>query len=323
MIQYIDIGSVSLIHRLICPHDRHLLEPQSGQDLKCVLCSRRYPVEDGVVRFMERPDDFYEGAYENHVRFNPKSEKFWHVWPLWLVNSGYPWLVRKFVPQGASVIELGCAGGVVYFGKRYRMIGCDLSLSSLRNIAGVYEACIQADASQFIPLPDDAVDAVVSSYFWEHIPPDLKPSILRESRRVLRPGGKLVFLYDVETDNPLIRHYKKESPMLYYRLFIEGDGHLGYQSPEENLNLFRTAGFRILEHIGLEKTWLQSSSVYTKLAEYGGVMGSFFTWARVLGRHPFFYPYTALMRIVDAVVCPWLPEDRARIVLVVCEKDAA
>lgn len=309
-----------MIHTLICPHDRHLLEPRSEQDLKCAACGRHYPVEDAIVCFMERPDDFYEGAYENQVRFKPKSEKPWHVWPLWLINSGYPWLVRKFVPQGASVIELGCAGGVVYFGKRYRMIGCDLSLSSLKRLSGVYETCIQTDASQCIPLPDNSVDAVVSSYFWEHVSPESKPRILRECRKVLRPGGKLIFLYDVETDNPLIRHYKKESPTLYCRLFIEGDGHLGYQLPEENLNLFRTAGFRILEHSGMEKTWLQSPSVYTKLAEYGGVMGSIFNRVRMLGSQPFFYPYTALMRMVDAFVCPWLPEDWARIALVVCEK---
>ena len=311
-----------MIRTLICPHDRCHLQQWSEQRLGCAACGRHYPVEDGVVRFMGQPDDFYEGAYENHVRFDPKSEKPWHIWPLWLINSGYLWLVRNFVPQGASVIELGCAGGVVYFGKRYRVIGCDLSLSSLKKLARVYEICIQADASQFIPLPDNSVDAVVSSYFWEHIPPDLKPSILRECRRVLRPGGKLVFLYDVETDNPLIRRYKK-NPALYRRLFIEGDGHLGYQPQEENLSLFRTAGFRVLEHSGMEKTWLQSPSVYAKLAEYGGVMGSIFNRARMLGGQPFFYPYTALMRMVDALVCPWLPEDWARIALTVCEKGGA
>jgi hypothetical protein len=57
-----------------------------------------------------------------------------HVWPLWLINSGYPWMVRHFVPPGATVVELGCAGGVRYFGQRYRMVGCDLSFSSLKKM---------------------------------------------------------------------------------------------------------------------------------------------------------------------------------------------
>ena len=101
---------------------------------------------------------------------------------------------------------------------------------------------------------------------------------------------------------------------------FDGDGHLGYEPQRENMSLFRREGFRVLEHAGMEKTWLQSPSVYAKLAEYDGMMRSIFSWAQMLGSQPFFYPYTALMRMVDAVVCPWLPEDWARIAMTVCEK---
>jgi hypothetical protein len=127
-------------------------------------------VEEGVARLLDRPDDFYDGAYENQVRFLPHSEKPWHVWPLWLINSGYAWTVRRFMPEGATVVELGCASGVRYFGKRYRMVGCDLSFSSLRKLE-MYECRVQADVGSCIPFPDHSVDPVVSAYFWEHISP--------------------------------------------------------------------------------------------------------------------------------------------------------
>lgn len=303
---------------LICPHDRHpLSEFESG--LFCIACEREYPIQDGVICTLDRPDNFYEGAYENQVHFVPRSETPWHAWPLWLINSSYVWTVRRFVPAGAIIVELGCAGGVQYFGQRYHMVGCDLSFSSLKKSAW-YERRVQADAAVCIPLPDGSVDAVVCSYFWEHIRPQVKTRILRECQRILKSAGKLVFLYDVETENPLIRRYKKNNSLLYQKLFIEGDGHLGYQRPVENLAIFEDAGFRVVEHHGMEKTWLQSPSAYTKLAQFGTKGGCLLTWASRLGQQPFFYFYTALMRLIDTLICPWLPADWARIDLVVCDK---
>jgi SAM-dependent methyltransferase len=268
---------------------------------------------------LDHPDDFYEGTYKSRTHFLPHSERLWHAWPLWLINSGYVWAVRRFVPPGATVVELGCAGGVRYFGQRYRTVGCDLSFSSLRKVE-FYEYRIQADASVCIPMPDNSVDAVVSSFFWEHIPPETKPHILSEASRILRPGGKLIFLYDVETKNPLIHHYMMKDPALYERLFITGDGHLGYQCPTENLAIFEEAGFHVTKHKGMEKTWLQSPSAYTKLAQFGTSGSHLLAWASHLDRRPFFYPYTALMRLIDTLLCPWLPVGWARADLVVCEK---
>lgn len=277
-------------------------------------------MEENVIRLLDKADEFYEGAYENQVFFVPRSERLWHVWPLWLINSGYPWAVRHYVPAKSIIIELGCASGVRYFSQRYRMVGCDLSLSSLKKL-GSYELRIQADAAQCIPLPNNSVEAVVSSYFWEHIPPEIKPGILTECQRILRPGGKVIFLYDVETDNPLISYYKTKDPELYEQLFIAGDGHLGYQNSEENLEIFRKAGFRVLAHKGMEKTWLQSTSAYTKLERFGGLWASLFASVKIFGRSPWFYPYTALMRAFDTIICPFLPASWARIDLVILEKE--
>ena len=87
---------------LICPYDRQpLSEIQFA--FSCPSCGRQYPIHDGVVCTLDRPDDFYEGAYENTTRFLPRNDRFWHVWPLWLVNSGYVWAVRRCVPPHAQL----------------------------------------------------------------------------------------------------------------------------------------------------------------------------------------------------------------------------
>lgn len=303
---------------LICPHDHQLLT-EHALHFTCANCKRTYQIIDGVVCTLEKPDDFYEGAYENQTRFLPKSEKPWHVWPLWLINGGYVWTVRKHIPRGATVVELGCAGGVHYFGQRYCMIGCDLSLASLKKL-DFYARRVQVDAATCIALPDGSVDAVVSSYFWEHIPPEIKPGILKECQRILKPNGKLIFLYDVETDNPLIRQFKNKDLQLYKKLFIDGDGHVGYQTPSENLQHYAKAGFHVCKHQGLEKTWFQSPSAYDKLARFGTTTKPLLSWASRLGCQPFFYPYTLFMRLIDTWVCPWLPDRWARVAMDVCQK---
>ncbi|OGU16582.1 MAG: hypothetical protein A2076_02585 [Geobacteraceae bacterium GWC2_53_11] len=292
-----------------------------GLSYCCPACNKSYPLEKGVIKFLEQADDFYEGAYECQVRFIPRSERIWHIWPLWLINSGYPWMVRKHVPAGSTVLELGCAGGVRYFGNRYRMIGCDLSFSALLKLEDIYEARLQADASSCLPLPDSSVDAVVSSFFWEHIPPAVKPKILIEINRILRPSGKLIFLYDVETENSLIKRFRSVDQAKYNSLFIEGDGHLGYQPPRKNLSIFTEAGFRLITHKGLEKTWIQSPSSYIKLAQFGAGTPLLGVLARKIERPPLLYFYSGLLRLIDTLICPLLPDVLSRIDLVVYVKE--
>lgn len=302
---------------LACPHDLSPLQTAGTGSLACVKCSARWPVKDGVVCFLAMNDPFYEGAYRNHVRFVPRTDDLLHAWPLWLVSSGYPWTVRQNVGPGATVLELGCAGGLRYFGQRYRMVGCDLSLASLQSVKGIYSLLVQADASARLPLADDSVDAVVSSFFWEHIDPGTKPLILSECRRVLRPGGKLVFLYDVETNNPAIRRLKTDDAPSYRRLFLDGDGHVGYESREANIAGFEAAGFRVIHSAGLEATPLQSPSVCEKLKMAGASPSPLHRMGASFGKGPWRYPYMALLRALDVTVGRITPPDWARIALTV------
>ena len=112
---------------------------------------------------------------------------------------------------------------------------------------------------------------------------------------------------------------KRRNRSAYDRLFLAGDGHLGYQTPNENMELFRGAGFRIVEHRGLEKTWACSPSVYAKLATFGGLAEPLFRLAAQLGRSPWLYPYVVLLRLLDVTIVRWLPERWSRVDLVVCE----
>lgn len=230
-----------------------------------------YKVEDDVVIFLEKEDDFYEGAYQNRIRYNP-AENSIGILPLWLLSNNYVWEVRKQFPPKSTLLELGCASGVDYFGTRYEMIGLDLSFTSLKG-AVTYKHKLQADATK-LPLADNSVDGVISSYFWEHIPHPIKIQMLSEIQRVLKPGGKIVFLYDVETKNTLLQKLKdKDNNATYKRLFLDKDGHFGYETPAQNKTTLENAGFNVLKHFGMERSWVQSTSVYSKLRNVSGLAG--------------------------------------------------
>lgn len=302
---------------LRCPKD-HTPLLREGNDYACTACNARYPMTDGVVRFLTETDAFYEGAYTNQIFYVPRSTSVWSELPLWIITNGYLWGVRKYVPRGGRVAELGCAAGVAWFGKAYSMIGVDVSHAGLAIAAKKYDACLQA--ANLAALPDASLDAVVSSYFWEHIPPDVKEVMTQEFKRVLKPGGYIVFVYDVETKNPLISWLRRLRPDLYQSLFIDGDGHLGYEPLAVNDRRFVRHGFTLVRSNAMERTPLQSPSVYKKMVHWQGaprMLGKLC----FLGNAPFVKPYWAFLRVIDETVGRLFPRSWGRIAITIARKD--
>ncbi len=305
---------------LECPRDRTPLR-RDADAFACARCGERFPVEHGVARFLPEADAFYEGRYLNTPRFVPRRDAGPLAWPLWLMNSGYVWAVRRRIPARARVLEIGCAAGLVYFAGRYRMIGLDLSFASLARVAPLYEACLQADA-RAIPLPDASLDGVISSFVWEHFPPAVKPPVLAECARVLRPGGALVFLYDVENENPLYRRMKRRDPALYREILIDREGHAGWQTPAENRALFDEAGFEIRDDRGQEKLFV-SPAMYDKVANWPGGLRRIARLGLRFRYGPAFHAYNAGLRAFDETLGRLLPDAWSRVRVTACRKRVA
>jgi len=311
---------VELAPSLVCPSDHAALAlAEDRASYGCGRCGQKYPVQDRVVRFLAEDDAFYEGRYFNTVRWLPRHDGAPWDWPLWLMTSGYVWAVRRHVPAGSTLLEFGCASGIRYFSERYRAIGLDLSAASLARVADLYSTCLQADLTRGIPLPDGSLDAAVSSFVWEHILPAQKPAVLAELRRVLRPGGKLIFLYDVDGRHPLYRRMQAADPALFQEILIDREGHTGWQSAAENAASFEAAGFRMREHRGKEKL-LIGPAMYDKVQHWPGALRAL---ARVGIRFRFgwrFQLYNAANRALDETLGRVLPESWARVMVSVCER---
>lgn len=99
------------------------------------------------------------------------------------------------VPIGAIALDVGCASGEVTAGLALsgcRAIGLELEEHLLKQLRASALAArvpaIRGDAT-LLPLPDDSIDAACAIEVLEHISDT--QLIVRELRRVLRPGGSL------------------------------------------------------------------------------------------------------------------------------------
>jgi len=111
--------------------------------------------------------------------------------------------------NGLTVLDLGCGGGLMAEAlarRGARVLGVDPSIPSLivaRRHAGKSGLDIRyiGGTGEATPLPDRSVDRVVCVDVLEHVR-DIG-QVMREIRRVLRPGG--LFLFDTVNRNWLSR----------------------------------------------------------------------------------------------------------------------
>ena len=108
---------------------------------------------------------------------------------------------------GGRLVDVGCGTGKLCVAAAARLgdkhggpahvLGIDATPGMIdlaierAHDAGV-AAEFQVGIAETLPLADGAADAVTSSYFFHHLPSEVKPEALREMWRVLRPGGRLV-----------------------------------------------------------------------------------------------------------------------------------
>lgn len=269
---------------LLCCPGCHEELTWGADKAECGKCSRAFPVENGVVRFRDEIDEFYEGTYLRQMHFSESSAdglagklRRWAFFNL--AQSGVVGEIRRVLPNGGTVVDLGCAGGIAWLGERGVALGVELSLSGLELAAQVYAATLQADVVE-LPIIDKSIDVVYSSYLWEHLDDNTKVKMLRESRRVLKPGGSLVLQCDSLSNNAIAR-YALHDPARYKVGFIDNDGHIGLEPGSVTLDRLRSAGFEIRRVLKLNTTILQYPSTFGWLdLAYGDSV----RWVRSLGR---------------------------------------
>ena len=144
---------------------------------------------------------------------NDRLEQTWRRDPLLFGHSGYDYfdvhcslieeheplkdVLPRFLKAGDLVLEAGCGAGrwmAHLLRSGYRCVGVDYSAEVLLHIGRRYPYLVTAAGNVLgLPLQEGSFDAVLSSYVFEHFV-DGPGGPLRESYRVLKPGGILVFI---------------------------------------------------------------------------------------------------------------------------------
>lgn len=180
----------------------------------------------------------------------------------------------KVVPEAAGdVLELGFGSGLnlaYYDPTAVRRVWAlepaaemwDLAQEAVRRSALPVEL-LQASAEE-IPLPGESVDTVVMTYTLCTIPD--APRALGEARRVLRPGGRLLFCEHGVAPDERVRRWQERINPLWRRL--AGGCNVNRHAP----SLLEAGGFRITE----------LSSMYLP----GWRLASFNTWGAAVPADP-------------------------------------
>jgi SAM-dependent methyltransferase len=203
------------------------------------------------------------------------------------------------------------------------MTGLELAESSAQAASRLYSKVLTADVCA-IPAKADSFDGAASIFLLEHLSAEAAPKALRELARVLRRGGKLICVCDLECDHPLLNWARSRHPQGYHEAFIEVPGHWGLRREKAWKTLLQDAGFVIIEWRLKSRfpildhcPWVQLS-LSKHLPALAQKLGRFAYWlSRQRGVSP---AWLICSTLLDDVFRPVLPRNWAYRLLFVAEK---
>jgi ubiquinone/menaquinone biosynthesis C-methylase UbiE len=138
-----------------------------------------------------------------------RSHARWYDALVWVLTLGRERALRERIlalappDAGDAVLDVGCGTGTLAIaaarrvGSSGRVCGIDPSPEMIgRATAKAQKAGVAVDfrlaVVEALPFPDGSFDLVLSTLMLHHLPRATREAAMRESRRVLKPGGRLL-----------------------------------------------------------------------------------------------------------------------------------
>ncbi len=139
--------------------------------------------------------------------------------------------------RALSLIDIACGNGrflekLLGIWPRLGVTGLDLSPSyteaARARLAPWPQADIVHDAAEAMPLEDERFDLAVSIFLFHELPPNIRPKVLAETARILKPGGLFVLADSLQFgDRPgldgILEYFPHGFHEPYYKGYLDWD----------------------------------------------------------------------------------------------------
>ncbi|NJN65984.1 MAG: class I SAM-dependent methyltransferase [Chloroflexaceae bacterium] len=236
----------ALFRILQCPTcgSRQLYVTAAG--VHCAGCANIYPISQGYLDMMPRNAQFgYRSKYVTEEQELASELDYRELAPPLLAAGVRHRAMQRMLDlqPGDIVLDNGCGSAKFAAWNAHRvalMVGNDPA-TLFAEAAVERVALVKAD-SRVLPFADDSLDKAFSIDVLEHFPREVIDAYLRETARVLRPGGQMFIFSNTRERSPI-------QPV------IDLSRHLGQALVRAGLYDFEREARRKSDHLKALETW--------------------------------------------------------------------
>jgi len=195
---------------LACPRCRSGVVVR-GQEIECSVCRAVYPIRDGIPDLranatVRREEEIAWTEHWSTDKQQSVSQRFFSFYRKAIFARAVAYFVRRYLSRRGVLVEAGSGTSETSLridknGGAVKLVALDLIQPVLMRCHPVMDVRICGDIFA-LPFQDNSLDGLWNVGVMEHFTHDQIDAILREFRRALKPGARVVLLWPARFSIP-------------------------------------------------------------------------------------------------------------------------